>query len=138
MSLQERLGRLMRGMRNPVTWLTLTLIGWAVLTTATRQAPVNQLPPPLEARRVLFEQLVRDEPTNREKAREEWAHHRWSQQDAFGALEREHVFDIARQSNTSVHDLFMVIDEGIRSGWPVPDGKHLELNTIPLRPRPMD
>jgi len=30
------------------------------------------------------------------------------------------------------------VDHGLRSGWPGPDGKPLDVATVPLKPRAMD
>ncbi len=116
----------------------LTVLG-VVLTVALHPAPAS---PPLTLdraeRRELFTRLVQDEPRNRTQALEEWAQHRWSQQDAFGALERERVTSVARERGLSPQDVFRVLDDGLRTGWPGPDGRPLLVRTVPLRPRPMD
>lgn len=109
-----------------------------VLWTAVLPSPARPEPPSPAQQRALFEVLAREEPSERERAKEDWPHHRWSQQDAFGASEREHVMAVARERNRSPQDLFAVIDLGVRSHWPGPDGQPLEATVVPLQPRPMD
>lgn len=122
--------------------VTLVFVGGVIslllMFVGLSPAPIRPLPPTPEESRALFDELVRDEPTNREKAKEDWAHHRWSQQDAFGALELDKVNSLAGARNRSRQDLFLVIDEGLRSKWPGPDGGVLEATVVPLKPRPMD
>lgn len=101
-------------------------------------APLRPIPPTADETRALFDELVRDEPAAREKAKEDWAHHRWSQQDAFGAIELDRVNAVAAARNRSRQDLFLVIDDGLRAKWPGPDGGVLETTVVPLKPRPMD
>lgn len=109
-----------------------------VIAALARPAP-QELPLPPEAdRRRLFEQLTKDEPAERERALEDWPHHRWSQQDGFGAFELERVSRFSREQGTTMQALFLLIDEGLRNHWPGPDGKPLDATTVPLKPRPMD
>jgi hypothetical protein len=118
--------------------MALTVLG-VVLAVALRPAPTwPAFAPDSAQRRQLFDRLVRDEPRNRTQALEDWAQHRWSQQDAFGALERDRVGALAREVGASPQDLFRVLDDGLRAGWPGPDGRPLLVRTVPLRPRPMD
>lgn len=120
-------------------WLPATLVVLAVTITAIIQ-PTPLSPPPPEAprRRPLFDELTRDEPQERERAKDDWAHHPWSQQDAFGALELDRVSRFSQRQNVTKQALFLLIDDGLRSHWPGPDGKPLVTTTVPLKPRPMD
>lgn len=88
--------------------------------------------------RPIFDQLVKDEPQHRAAALDDWAHHRWSQLDGFGAMEREQFSAIARERQVSPQALFRVLDDGLRAGWPGPTGQPLDSRTVPLKPRPMD
>lgn len=114
-----------------------TLVVVVIAIAALAPAPVRPAPPSGD-RRALFDELVREEPSARRKAIEDWPHHRWSQQDAFGALERDRAARIAREKGSTTQDLLLVIDEGLRAGWPGPDGQPLDVTTVPLKPRPMD
>jgi hypothetical protein len=100
--------------------------------------PAPIAPPPPPPNRALFDQLVSDEPKDRESALDDWAHHRWSQQDAFGALERERATKFAREHELTTQDALLLIDEGLRQGWPGPNGVKLDVTTVPLKPRPND
>ena len=129
-------------MRAPQT--RLGEFGVAVITilvlcvASLRPAPVQPPPPPEQSQRALFDELVRDEPAARDRARDEWAHHRWSQQDAFGASERERAATLAAQKGLTVQDFLLIVDHGLRLHWPGPDGKPLDVATVPLKPRTMD
>lgn len=103
-----------------------------------RAAPARPAQPGAQLRRALFDEVVREEPTARERARDDWAHHRWSQQDAFGAFEHERIIRLAGEKGLFAQDLFLLVDEGLRAGWPGPEGKALDVATVPLRPRAMD
>lgn len=105
---------------------------------AFHRAPTSPPPPAESMQRALFDEVVREEPAARDRARDDWAHHRWSQQDAFGAFERDRISGLAGQKGLSVQDLFRVVDLGLRAGWPGPDGKPLDVSTVPLRPRASD
>lgn len=114
------------------------VIALMVFFVVANPAPVRPIPPTSEEARALFDVLVREEPADRERAKDDWAHHRWSQQDAFGANELTRVNQVAGAQNRSRQDLFLVIDEGLRAKWPGPDGGLLEATIVPLKPRPMD
>lgn len=101
-------------------------------------APVRPLQPTPEQRRELFERLVENELAAREEAKDDWAHHRWSQQDAFGAKESDRVSKLAGERGFAAQDLFLVIDEGLRSKWTTADGGVLPATIVPLKPRPND
>lgn len=121
------------------TRLGVVAIVLAVLGVAAfRPGPVLPAPPAESMQRALFDEVVREEPGARERARDDWAHHRWSQQDAFGAFERDRISGLAGQKGLSVQDLFLVVDHGLRAGWPGPDGRPLDVSTVPLKPRATD
>lgn len=131
-------------MQMPTRQLRLSQLGVAAvialvsLTALFLRAPARPAPPPESMQRALFEEIVKEEPAARDRARDDWAHHRWSQQDAFGAFENERVSKLAAQKGLWAQDLLMVVDLGIRAGWPGPDGQPLEVTTVPLKPRAMD
>lgn len=105
---------------------------------ALNPAPVRPLPPEPEQRRAIFEQLVETELAARDEAKDDWAHHRWSQQDAFGAKESARVDKVAGERKLAAQDLFLVIDEGLRAKWTTADGGVLPATVVPLKPRPND
>ncbi|MFT3708188.1 MAG: hypothetical protein QM817_11095 [Archangium sp.] len=81
------------------------VLGVMLFFVTLNPAPVRPLPPLPEEVRPLFDELVKDEPANRERALDDWAHHRWSQQDAFGAMEADRVNAVARDKQRSQQDL---------------------------------
>ncbi len=105
---------------------------------AFNPAPARPAPPAEPALRSLFDEAVRGELNDRDEALDDWAHHRWSQLDAFGALENARLSRLAADKGLAPQDLFMVVDHGLRAGWPGPDGKPLDVKTVPLKPRAMD
>lgn len=109
-----------------------------LLFAALNPEPSRPPPPAADQQRAIFDQLVKEEPTSWQKARDDWAQHRWSQQDSFGAFERGYVDSTARQLGRWPQDLFGVIDEGMRRHWPGPDGRPLQSTVVPLKTRPMD
>lgn len=117
-----------------VAVITLVVLCLASLRSGPTQPPA----PPEQTRRALFDELVREEPAARDRARDDWAHHRWSQQDAFGAFERDRASTLAAQKGLTVQDFLLVVDHGLRLHWPGPDGKPLDVTTVPLKPRAMD
>ena len=129
----------MRTRQTRLSQLGLAAVILLVLgVTVFHPAPVRPAPPSEADQRALFDEIVREEPAARDRALDDWAHHRWSQQDAFGAFENERINNLAGQKGLWSQDLFRVVDEGIRAGWPGPDGKPLNLATVPLKPRSMD
>ena len=119
--------------------LGVAVIALVVLGLASfHDAPPRPARPDPSTLRPLFDELVREEPGARDRARDDWAHHRWSQQDAFGAFEHERATQLARDKKLSEQDLLLVIDHGLRAHWPGPDGQPLDVTTVPLKPRAMD
>ena len=117
----------------------LVALGLVVIAIGlARFNPGPIAPPAPPPNRALFDQLVLDEPKDRESALDDWAHHTWSQQDAFGALERERASKFAREHELTTQDALLLIDEGLRQGWPGPNGVTLDVTTVPLKPRPND
>ena len=105
---------------------------------AFNPAPARPAPPPPESLRALFDEAVRGELDDRDHARDDWAHHRWSQLDAFGALENSCLSKVAADKSLSAQDVFLAVDHGLREHWPGPGGQPLDVATVPLKPRAMD
>ena len=114
------------------------VIAWVIGVTVFNRAPARPQPPAEPGQRALFDEVVREEPSARDRARDDWAHHRWSQQDAFGAFENERISRLAGEKRLWPQDVFRVVDRGLRARWPGPEGKPLETTTVPLKPRAMD
>src|SRR4051794_13872936 len=110
----------------------------ACLWSAWAPAPGRSAPPPEQDARGLFDKLAAGEGEAWRKVKEDWPQHRWSQQDAFSAFERDHVTTLARDQHLSSQDVFDALDQGIRAHWPGPDGGALEATVVPLKMRPMD
>lgn len=118
--------------------LAVAVVGGACLWAALAPAPARPSPPPEQDTRALFDRLAAGEAEAWRKAKEDWPQHRWSQQDAFSAFEREHVTSLAREKHLASQDVFDALDQGIRAHWPQPDGGALEPTVVPLKMRPMD
>jgi hypothetical protein len=118
--------------------LVLLLLGGVCLWVAFAPEPARRAPPSEQSTRALFDTLAAGEGEAWHKAKEDWPQHRWSQQDAFSAFERDHVTTLARDKQLSSQDVFAVLDQGIRAHWPGPDGGVLEATVVPLKMRPMD
>lgn len=110
----------------------------AGLWSAAHPTPARR-PAPLEGDlRAIFDSVASAEARSRETALDDWPHHRWSREDAFGALERQRVLDVARQRSLDPHDVLRAFDHGLRLGWLGPNGKRLPAQVTPLHPRPFD
>jgi hypothetical protein len=118
--------------------LALAVLGGACLWVALAPGPARPAPPAEQDARALFDTLAAGEGEAWRKAKEDWPQHRWSQQDAFSAFERDHVTALARDKHLSPQDVFDVLDRGIRGAWPGPDGGALDPTVVPLKMRPMD
>ena len=129
----------MRSLQTRLSQLGVVVVtAWVLGVTMLSRAPVRPQPPAEPVRRALFDEVVREEPAARDRARDDWAHHRWSQHDAFGAFENERIVRLAEEKGLWPQDVFMVVDQGLRARWPGPDGKPLDTTTVPLKPRAMD
>lgn len=101
----------MRSRQTRLSQFGIALVIAAVLgVTVFARAPVRPQVP--TEQRTLFDEVVREEPSARDRARDDWAHHRWSQQDAFGAFENERISKIAGAQQLWPQDVFMVVDHG--------------------------
>jgi hypothetical protein len=59
----------------------------------------------------------------------------WSAEDHRGAFERNKARELAGKYRVNLTQIYLCLDEGIREGWPGPDGKPLDPHTVPLNPR---
>lgn len=123
-------------------WVRLGLIAGVVLGVALKAAlhpaPVVPKAPPEKDHRALFDELVKDEPADRQRAKDDFPVQPWSRLDGFGAFEGGRFERIAGAHGFTKQQLYLVLDEGLRRHWPGPDGGVLDVATVPLSPRPMD
>lgn len=113
-------------------------VTWAVALGKVLWAAPPRLPAQTVSDRVLFDAMVKDEPRSWQEVQRDWAHHRWSQQDAFSAGERSRAFEVAARFGVTQQRVFMAFDEGMRQGWLGPDGRAVRATVVPLKPRSMD
>jgi hypothetical protein len=138
-----------------VARLTVTLIAlWFVVrkTSALVGPLVNAHPPPPipneeiddyrfklpeRTRREIFTELATAELAERRRAIQgnTWNGHLWSREDDRGHYERVKVREVAARHKISLSQVYLVLDEGIRSKWPAPDGQPLPATTPPWDPR---
>lgn len=92
---------------------------------------------PLETRKQIFAELAAAEPAARAEGKKSFNGPglEWSADDHRGAFERKLVASLTGKYRLSTTQVYLVLDEGIRSHWPGPDGKPLEATTTPLHPR---
>ncbi len=89
---------------------------------------------PERTRREIFAELATAELAERARAIREntWKGHVWSREDDRGHYERVAARKAAAKHNVSLSQVYLVLDEGLREGWPGPDGKPLPATTPPL------
>lgn len=89
----------------------------------------------LAARKAIFAEVAATEPHSREQGVAGFPGQPWSQEDHRAAFERDAVRSIAARRGLNLTQIYLVLDEGIRSQWPGPDGKPLRATSVPLDPR---
>ena len=130
-----------------LTWRFLTLLATAVLA-AHLTSPVRSVPSPRKIpaggaagsrfglsesqRRSIFAQLATKEPTALRIARARFRGQPWSIEDDRARVEKDTVRSVSRQHGLNLSQVYLVLDEGIRSGWPAPSGDRLPATTPPL------
>lgn len=89
---------------------------------------------PERIRREIFSELAAAELAERARAIREntWKGHVWSREDDRGHYERLAARRAAARHKVSLSQVYLVLDEGLREGWPGPDGKPLPATTPPL------
>ena len=89
-----------------------------------------------ETRRKVFSAIAAEDPGAREKARERFpADQVWRREDDRSASERDTARGLASTHHLNVTQVYLILDEGIREGWPGADGKPLSPTTVPLLQR---
>jgi len=92
---------------------------------------------PERTRQEIFSEIAGSEQAERRRAIESnsWHGHLWSREDDRGHFERMQLRQIAQRWKISLSQVYLILDEGIRSHWPGPDGQPLPGTTPPLNPR---
>lgn len=90
---------------------------------------------PLARRREIFTLIAATENHSREMGVVAFPGMPWSQEDHRAAFERDAVRNIAASTKITLQQAYLVLDEGVRSQWPGPDGKPLTATVVPLDPR---
>lgn len=133
-------------------WMLVQVVALAVVIPpiAKMLAPVTTQPRPprlvdgpadarfgldLATRKEIFSELAATEPRSREAGIAGFPGLPWSQEDHRAAFERDAVRSIASRRSLNLTQVYLVLDEGIRSRWPGADGKPLMATSIPLDPR---
>ncbi len=89
---------------------------------------------PERTRREMFTELATAELAERARAiaQNTWNGQAWSREDDRGHYERVAARSVAHKYKVSLSQVYLVLDEGIRSHWPAPDGNPLPATTPPL------
>lgn len=89
---------------------------------------------PERVRKDIFMEMAGAEQAERRRAIEanSWNGHLWSREDDRGHQERLQMRSIAGKYKLSLTQAYLILDEGIRSGWPGPDGTPLPATSPPL------
>jgi hypothetical protein len=91
----------------------------------------------LETRKAIFRELATVELAERARALSvnSWNGHLWSREDDRGHYEMTAALRLSKQYKTSLTQVYMILDEGIREHWPAPNGEPLPATTPPQDPR---
>jgi hypothetical protein len=92
---------------------------------------------PLEKRRQIFTELAAAEPQARVEGVRAFNGPglEWSAEDHRGGFERREIAAVMTRHRVTMTQAYLVLDEGIRSKWPGPDGQPLKATVTPLHPR---
>ncbi len=119
-------------------WATgLALVGVAVGRALTAPVPPDAAPMPAGVADEAYRFVASEETVMREKAMANFLADPWSQDDDFHASERGRAFDFAASHKVRRSDVLRAIDDGLRSGWPLPNGVRPRATVPPCRPRPL-
>lgn len=130
-------------------WLVAVSVGFVALVKTVRPIVSVRKPPgvadqgppgvrfgmPENVRKDIFREIATAEPNARAQGIAGFPDQPWSQEDHRAAFERDTLRSIAARRGLALTQVYLVLDEGIREGWPGPDGKPLTPMTIPLVPR---
>jgi hypothetical protein len=115
-------------------WATFGLCaGLAILraTTVSNPPPNRRLSP--DERHAVGRTAATEEPKWRHSSVHNFPEDYWSQDDDFGASERNWAVDEANRRGVPVIDIYRAIDEDLRANPPQPPAKS---NASPSKPRP--
>ena len=125
-------------------WRRAALAGWLAFalcgaTAVVRAATVRT--PPLPTRRLSEDEratvgraAAAEEPGWRQRNRQSFPGDHWSQDDDFGASERQWMLDEARRRGVPVTDVARAIDEELHAASPVLPPR--KASASPCKPRP--
>jgi hypothetical protein len=121
--------------------LYLLLVIWPIITAP----PPDPLPADqpgdvvvglkLAQRSLIFKRLAAHREHDSRRAQRAFAGKPWSIEDMRSENERRHAHDLARRYRVPIQTIYLILDEGIRRGWPGPQGQPLSARTPPLKPR---
>jgi hypothetical protein len=143
----SRLGWIVRGVVTALLFIVLARRVGAVTRPMLSARPPAPIPTtsvgnekfglPEPTRRAMFQDLAAAEIAERARAlaKNSWNGHLWSREDDRGYQERIAVRAAAAKYRTSISQVYLVLDEGIRERWPGPDGQPLAATTPPLNIR---
>jgi hypothetical protein len=126
--------------------LVVCLVGIAELTAPiwTAQAP-PPVPPDgpgdarfglsLQSRHAIFTEVVRGEPGYRARSATRFPGDPFSINDDRSWGEMHDARQFSKMRGVSLSQVYLILDEGIRSHWPGPDGQPLQATVPPLDPR---
>ncbi|NVJ10330.1 hypothetical protein HUW63_34575 [Myxococcus sp. AM001] len=117
-----------------VGWLAFALCGaTAVVRAATAELPPRERALSAAERKQVGRAAASQEPEWRRKSRQSFPGDRWSQDDDFGASERQWALDEARRRRVPVTDVLGAIDEELHGQPVLPPRK---ATASPCKPRP--
>lgn len=92
---------------------------------------------PERIRKEIFMEIATAELAERQRAiaANTWKGHLWSREDDRGHYERVKMRELAAKYKGTLTQMYLILDEGIRSKWPGPDGNPLPATTPPWDPR---
>lgn len=126
----------MGGWRRLLSWLPfLAVVGLVLVEGATAHDPgVRPRPPSRALQRRVAAAMLRVEAADRHRAVRSFPGDRWSQGDAFHAMEMQRARRLARRHHLSVGHVLAAVDRALREGWfPEID---TSTDVAPCKPRP--
>jgi hypothetical protein len=113
------------------------LVASALFTAAASRAPAPEKAMTAELSVDAFRFLANAEQAGREKSIDGFLNDPWSQDDDFHSGERGRVDEFAAAHRLRRQDVLRAFEEGLRAGWPLPEGVRLKATVPRCRPRPL-